>query len=301
MGRVFWRFKYLMILGLLLAAGLAFISAARVNTSTWKVSYRGTQQWASYSKVFVTQKGFPWGAVNAPSTTDPTRFTSLALIYANLINGDAVTSRMNVHGKLPGTVEAATLLTSPGSSDALPIISIAGLSDTKAHSLVLTGRATTALLAYVDALQRQNGIPERQPRVVAGDPVTGPVEAPCRTVQDSAGHGLPRRPDCGRRAGTRSRERAAARPCGRAESRLGQCPCTPPSQRLRSRRREPVRVRASISGSAFSPSCSSPLWREQLTGSPIQRFPSSRSCSPQRSLRAPGSSRGGTSSSCSSW
>lgn len=187
MGRVFWRFKYLMILGLLLAAGLAFISAARVNTSTWKVSYRGTQQWASYSKVFVTQKGFPWGAVNAPSTTDPTRFTSLALIYANLINGDAVTSRMNVHGKLPGTVEAATLLTSPGSSDALPIISIAGLSDTKAHSLVLTGRATTALLAYVDALQRQNGIPENnrvwlqeiqspgQSKLLAGRSKTVPV------------------------------------------------------------------------------------------------------------------------------
>ena len=160
MGRVFWRFKYLMILGLLLACGLAFISAARVNTSTWKVSYRGKQQWASYTKVFVTQKGFPWGAVNAPSTTDPTRFTSLALIYANLINGDAVTQRMNADGKLPGTVEAAALLTSPGSSDALPIISIAGLSDTREHSLELAGRATTALIGYVDALQKQNAIPE---------------------------------------------------------------------------------------------------------------------------------------------
>jgi hypothetical protein len=160
LGRVFWRFKYLVILGLLVACGLAFISAARVNTSTWKVSYRGTEQWASYSKVFVTQKGFPWGAVNAPTTTDPTRFTSLALIYANLINGDAVTRRMDVQGKLPGTVEAAALLTSPGSSDALPIISIAGLSDSKEHSLALTGHATNALIGYVDALQRQNGIPD---------------------------------------------------------------------------------------------------------------------------------------------
>lgn len=160
MGRVFWRFKYLMILGLLLACGLAFISAARVNTTTWTVSYRAKQQWASYAKVFVTQRGFPWGAVNTPTTTDPTRFTSLALIYANLINGDAVTSRVNAQGKLPGTVEAAALLTSPGSSDALPIISIAGLSDTRTHSLALTGRATRALIGYVNALQQENGIPK---------------------------------------------------------------------------------------------------------------------------------------------
>jgi hypothetical protein len=49
-------------------------------------------------------------------------------------------------------------LTSAGSSDALPIISIAGMAATKQDSLNLTGRAATALVTYIRSQQAVNKI-----------------------------------------------------------------------------------------------------------------------------------------------
>jgi len=158
-GRVLRRFKWLVLFGLVIACALAFLTMVRVNPSTGKLTYRQNEQWVSYTKVFVTQRGFPWGAINAQGPTDPGRFTSLAIIYSNLVTGDAIAKIINRQGHVPGTVEAAALLTSPGSSDALPIISIAGLSTSKQGSLLLAGRAATALISYVDAQQQQNAIP----------------------------------------------------------------------------------------------------------------------------------------------
>lgn len=158
-GRVVRRFKWLVLLGLVIACVLAFLTMVRVDPKTGKITYRQSEQWVSYTRVFVTQRGFPWGAINAQGPSDPTRFTSLAIIYSNLVTGDAVDRLMDQKGKIPGTVQAAALLTAPGSTDALPIISIAGLSTTKEGSLLLAGRAADALISYVDAQQRENNIP----------------------------------------------------------------------------------------------------------------------------------------------
>jgi hypothetical protein len=160
LGRTVWRFKWLVLLGFVIASGLAFLSMVRVSTDG-KLSYRQHEKWASYAQVFVTQKGFPWGQLRPPATTDSGRFVSLALLYSSLANSDPVKQRMRAMGRpIVGEIESAAVLTSPGSSDALPIVSIAGLSETKQDSLELTRRAAVSLVGYVRAQQVANAIPD---------------------------------------------------------------------------------------------------------------------------------------------
>src|SRR3954452_6561845 len=162
--RVIWRFRTVAGIGVGLAFLLALFSFVKVGPHG--VSFRQSEQWAAYSKVFVTQRGFPWGRLDAaqgvpvdadktlpPSHrsrfADPLRFSSLAITYSNLVGSDAVQRLIDKRGPLPGNVEAAPLYVNGNTGDALPFISIAGLSDSPGHALELTRRATGALKAYV--------------------------------------------------------------------------------------------------------------------------------------------------------
>jgi len=166
LGRAVWRFKWIAVLGLIVAVGLAFLSTVRVSTNG-KMSYRQSEKWASYSQIFVTQSGFPWGQLRPTTTTDSGRFVSLALLYSSFANSDPVKQIMNKMGApIVGQVESAALLTAPGSSDALPIISIAGMAATKSDSLALTGRAAHALVQYIRQQQSANAIPDSDRVVV---------------------------------------------------------------------------------------------------------------------------------------
>lgn len=159
LGRTIWRFKLLVLVGLVVATGLAFLSMMKVTTSG-KVSYRQHEKWASYAQIFVTQKGFPWGQLRPPTTTDSGRFVSLALLYSSLANSDPVKQRMKKMGPpIVGEIDSAAVLTSPGSSDALPIVSLAGISESKQDSLELTRRAAVSLVQYIRSQQEANAIP----------------------------------------------------------------------------------------------------------------------------------------------
>ena len=57
--RVLWRFRLLVVLGLILALSLAMLSFVRVGTDG--VTYRQTELWASTTRLLVTQTGFPEG------------------------------------------------------------------------------------------------------------------------------------------------------------------------------------------------------------------------------------------------
>jgi hypothetical protein len=176
LGSAMWRFKWLVVLGVIAAAGLAVISTVRITTDG-KVSYRQGEKWASYSRIFVTQRGFPWGQLAPTSTADSGRFVSLALLYSSFANSDPVKRLMLKMGPpIPGQIESAAVLTSAGSSDALPIISIAGLAATQRDSLQLTARATTALVAYIRGQQAANDIPDDDRVVVQV------IEAPGRST-----------------------------------------------------------------------------------------------------------------------
>lgn len=166
LGRALWRFKWLVLLGIVAAVGLTFISTFRVDKNG-KLSYRQGEKWASYAQIFVTQQGFPWGALQPPATTDSGRFVSLALLYSSLADSDPVKQLMAKMGPpIPGQIQAAAVLTSAGSSDALPIISIAGIAGTEKQSLALTGRAADALVSYIRSEQAANQIRDNNRVVV---------------------------------------------------------------------------------------------------------------------------------------
>jgi hypothetical protein len=166
--RVVWSRKWLMAAGLVLATVLAFLSLVRVDIhSSNHFRYRQSEQWASYTTLFVTQHGFPWGTLGTTTgvgqpdqthATDPTRFISLALIYSQLIPSDAVRQIMiKDGGPIKGTIQAAALTDPSNTNDALPLISIAGLASTPAGSTKLVQRASAAFLTYLSAEQSAAG------------------------------------------------------------------------------------------------------------------------------------------------
>ena len=92
-------------------------------------------------------------------SSDPTRFSSLALIYAQLATGDNVRRIMLRSGPINGEIETAPILPTAGSSTALPIISIAAIANSPREAISLAGRETDALIAYIADEQQANGIP----------------------------------------------------------------------------------------------------------------------------------------------
>jgi len=170
-GRVLWRFKWLVALGLVVGLGLGYL-----------VYQRQSEEYASYATVFVTQNGFPWGrlalpepvigdtesgspssgASTGPEFADPTRLSSLAILYSRFADSDPVRRLMLKDGPLNGRIEAAPLLASDNESDALPLISIAGIADTPGAAISIAQRATTSLISYIEGQQAANDIPLSQ-------------------------------------------------------------------------------------------------------------------------------------------
>jgi hypothetical protein len=157
--RVLWRFKLIVAIGFLGAVVLTFMSVAKVDLKTHKITPRGSQQWTSYARIFVTQPGFPYGAVNT-GTADPTKFAANAILYSQLATSDKVTHLAFGPVKPLGTIQAAPVLASGNSSDALPIVSIAATADTKPKAMDMARRETDALISYVEQEQKQAKIPD---------------------------------------------------------------------------------------------------------------------------------------------
>ena len=156
--RVLWRFKLIMVPALIAATALGLLSVAKVDPSKFTVTYRKPQQYVAYSTLFVTKPGFPWGRLTVGSDQQG-HFTSLAIIYANLLPTDQVRKRMNAHGEIPGRVEAAPV-TVPTSGEALPLIRIAAIATSPSRAITLSQRASDALRTWVLAQQNATETPE---------------------------------------------------------------------------------------------------------------------------------------------
>src|SRR5207253_1243396 len=152
------------------AMALALLVTVRVSLSSPHVAYRQSQTWSSESRVFVTQQGFPWGYAAPPtvSTTpaadaaaeanllgtkqfaDPTRFPSLAVLYAYLAMSDPVKQIMLRHGPVLGSVLASPVVsTQSGYGTTLPLVAISGTGATPRDAVLLTVRATDAFRAFL--------------------------------------------------------------------------------------------------------------------------------------------------------
>jgi hypothetical protein len=162
--KVLWRQWFVVIPGVIAAIALSFMTIASVDTKDgFKVRYRASQEYVAYSTLFVTKPGFPWGRLNTAG--DQGRFTSLAIIYSNLVSSDPVTHLIQPNGPIDGTVEAAPVLL-PSSGEALPLIKIAAITKSPNSAVALARNASTALRTWIRRQQTASSTPDSQRVVV---------------------------------------------------------------------------------------------------------------------------------------
>jgi hypothetical protein len=167
--KVIWRFRWLVLAGVVVAAGLSIFSFLRIDSNG--VRYRKAETWAGTARVLVAQPGFRLGnSLTGPgSPTDPTdaaaqaaaeaRLPSLATLYATFVTGDAVSQILHRSGPIKGRITATSVPGGPSNSQVLPIISITATGTTKAAATSLSNRAAAALARWVDSQQAANGVP----------------------------------------------------------------------------------------------------------------------------------------------
>ena len=161
-GRVIWRFRWLVALGLILAVALSVLSMAKV--SSHGLSYRKHEIWQSSSTVLITQHGFPWGRSVLPAsqpgaTSGPGWLSGLTELYAQFANSDQVRALMRRDGGSKNWTLTATPVIPLGTSSALPVIALAGLAYTPAGAIQATLVGRTAFLQYVKSQQASAAIP----------------------------------------------------------------------------------------------------------------------------------------------
>lgn len=169
--RVIWRFKVVVAIGFILALALATLSLARVDFKggSPSLSYRQQEQWQSYTTLIISPRGFPWGRSVFSLDFDPSRYATLATIYSNLAQSDAVKRIMvrdwNVR---QGAIQAQPVLASANNSSAppLPLMTIAATTSSARSSAEVAERATSAFLDFLRAEQSTNGIPKNKRVVV---------------------------------------------------------------------------------------------------------------------------------------
>jgi hypothetical protein len=167
--RVLWRFRVVVLCGLLLAPALAFFSFVSVSPEGAK--YRQSEEWASYARLLVRGPELSLsGSADADSDSVALgdqlgaqqaalqRYTALAIIYSRLADSDAVLRIVRESGPVNGTVEAAPVTATERTDDALPIISIAAISDSPTRAISLARREVAALQEFLAAQQRAEGV-----------------------------------------------------------------------------------------------------------------------------------------------
>jgi len=168
--RVFWRFRFLVAAGLLLAIALSFLSFVRVdlNGST-ALRYREPEKWTSSTTLLVQPPGFTWGEVSSADLSVVNTYGSLALLYAKLATSDAVKRIVLRGGPIkPATIDATYVSQTPADPNGapLPLISISATAPSPQRAVSAVSRQTAAFVSYLSDQQAQHGIrPGKRVRV----------------------------------------------------------------------------------------------------------------------------------------
>ena len=160
--RVLWRFRLVVVVGFVLALTLAFATVVKVSFAhgSLSVSYRQQPTWQSTTRLLVTQKGSPWTRSVLPATattpgtgtsspsnfegSDPTRLVSLAIIYAQLINGTPIQQAVPRGASLK-----ASSVTDPLTGTPLPLIDVAGRGSTRAEAARVAQAGADRFRSYI--------------------------------------------------------------------------------------------------------------------------------------------------------
>jgi hypothetical protein len=172
--RVLWRFRILVLAGLVLALCLAFLSYAKPTQHG--LAYRQHEQWQSQAVILVTQARFPEGrstqeylpadpakGLPAVPVGDTARLASLAVLYSEFANSDRVRQLVRDQGPVDGSIVASAYVpaTAPQGT-LLPLISIAATSDSPKHAVALAGRGSEAFIEFIRDQQAAAEIPKEQ-------------------------------------------------------------------------------------------------------------------------------------------
>lgn len=179
---VLWRFRAVMVVGLLLGLLLAILASYKPAFDGGpKFEPRGSEKWTSDSALLVTQPGFPEGRVVLPTAAgagtagaagaaaaapvekkgaikfaDPNRFTFLADFYTQLAGSDQV--RRRVPGKPKPEQIQVSLVPGTAGTPVLPIIKLTTNAGTAPAAKALNVAMMRALRSELAAAQAQNGI-----------------------------------------------------------------------------------------------------------------------------------------------
>lgn len=159
--RVLWRFRFLILCGLVLGIGLALLSFVRVDFAGAKptLSYRQSQLWESSAVALVTEPGFPLGRLS-PTSDESGRLAILATMYSYFAAGDGVQEILLRDGPLPGAVQTSPVTSADGG--VLPLIRVSGTAPTPRSAAVAARRGTSALRAYLQEKQIEGRVPPAQ-------------------------------------------------------------------------------------------------------------------------------------------
>lgn len=138
-----WRFRLIVVIGVLLGAALALASFARIEFVDGKprLSARAPEVWLSASTLFVTQDGFPWGRTIFDETLtiegaggeetviprfgEPGRYSGLATLYVELAKSDTVRRAFRASAP-PGVTYQPDVVKSSDGGSVLPMIYMKG-------------------------------------------------------------------------------------------------------------------------------------------------------------------------------
>ena len=173
--RVLWRHRLIVVVGIVLAFALAFLSMFKVTLADGspQVDYRKPEVYQSQATIFVTQRGYPWGRSVYPSlptgqqgvTTsayaDPGRLAFLASVYAQLATSDAVRAVMLKDGPLRGKFDAVAGFDERNGAYQ-PYVYVTATATEPAWAVQLANRAAMNIRNVVRAQQVSADIPEGQ-------------------------------------------------------------------------------------------------------------------------------------------
>lgn len=172
-GRVLWRFRWIVVIGVFLAVFLAVLSIAKITPKG--LEYRKNEVWQAQASLLLTQPGFPEGRALFPdprsdrsrsnfSYADATRFASLTALYSQFAQSDEVNALMKREGAPPGSTVSAAPLIPPGANayTVLPVISLFGNAYTARDALKTARLGTQAFIQFLERNQREARIPQSQ-------------------------------------------------------------------------------------------------------------------------------------------
>jgi hypothetical protein len=164
---VLWRFRYLVLGGLVLAILLSFFSYFRIDLGHMKLGYRSKETWESTETILLTQRVSPIFSTN-PSrggpNADPNWLLSLPSLYSELANSNLISQPMQPElDSLQGSYSASQDFTSSSSGGgALPFLTFYALAPSQAGAVKIARDVSNSFLSYVAQNQASQRIPSSQ-------------------------------------------------------------------------------------------------------------------------------------------